>query len=57
MKNFVSWDDYRKGITDPGTGNFPLVFDLSDSKGMYLGTSDNNSHLSPKIQVNIAPLK
>ena len=50
MKNFCTWSQFRKGIENKDQGNFPLVFDLSDSKGTYDGTADNNSFISPKIQ-------
>ena len=53
MGNFVKKSDFQKGATDKSKGVFPLVFDLSDSKGNYDGSSDDNCYLSSQLQFNL----
>lgn len=53
LGNFLTESEFMYGATKKDKGCFPLVFDLSDSKGTYDGASDDNSYLSPKIQCSI----
>jgi len=53
LKNFPTEVDYRACIANPANGCFPLVFDLSDSKGNYNGSIDNTSFISSKMQCTI----
>ena len=54
MKNFITEDEFNKGFDDKNvSGCYPLVIDLSDSKGSYYDSDDNIDIKSPKMQVSL----
>ena len=54
MKNFIQESDYNSRFKSTNiSGCYPLVIDLSDSKGSYFDTDDNIKIISPKMQVTL----
>ena len=54
MKNFITEEEFNKGFDDKNvSGCYPLVIDLSDSKGSYYDSDDNIDIKSPKMQVSL----
>ena len=52
QRNFLTWEQYREGMKKSSNkGCYPLVVDVSDSKGYYKGTDDNPATISNNVQV------
>lgn len=53
LRNLPTQAEFLRGQTNLDRGCFPLVFDLTDSKGTINGTLDDTRHKSPNIQLNL----